>query len=241
MEERPKKFMVEIEMSDLVEISLAQTGRNSPGQARAEIASAYEALRDLGPAVSIFGSARTERSHPHYKLAREVARALGEAGYAIITGGGPGIMEAANRGAKDAGVPSVGLHIELPSEQACNRYVDVPVNFRYFFTRKIFYVDPASAFVALPGGAGTLDELFEAMTLVQTSKIPAYPIIIAPGEYWSGLKSWLKEQPEQHGWLGSRDIDSLKLADTPEDVVAEIKAAGTPRRRPQKRTTKNKK
>lgn len=236
MNDIPENLTVELELSDEELTFLAQTGHGSPAKAHAEIGRAYLALHDLGPAVSIFGSAKTPRNHPHYKFARQVARELGEAGYAIITGGGPGIMEAANRGAKEAGVPSVGLHMELPSEQKCNKYVDIPVIFQYFFCRKIFYVDPASAFVTMPGGLGTLDELFEVMTLIKTSKIAAYPMILGPSDYWQGLKDWMAEAPLDNEWLGEADIKAMQLADTPADVLEKVQAVKRPRKRPQKKS-----
>lgn len=241
MADIPEKLTIELELSDEELTFLAQTGHGSPAKAHAEIGRAYLELHDLGPAVSIFGSAKTPKGHPHYKFAYEVARELGEAGYAIITGGGPGIMEAANRGAKDAGVPSVGLHMHLPSEQQCNKYVDVPVIFNYFFCRKIFYVDPASAFVTMPGGLGTLDELFEVMTLIKTSKIAAYPTVLGPSSYWQGLKDWMATRPLENEWLSKTDIKAMHLADSPKDVLKHIKSVARPRRRPQPKKSKRSK
>src|SRR3712207_1080644 len=159
---------------------------------RAELDRGFDVLHTLGTAVSIFGSARTPEDHPEYRAARETARRLGEAGNAIITGGGPGIMEAANRGARDAGVPSVGLGIELPHEQGINEWVDVALEFHYFFARKVMFVRYANAFIVFPGGFGTLDELFEAATLVQTGKIRHFPIILVGSDFWAPLKDWLQ-------------------------------------------------
>src|SRR3954471_2410829 len=152
-----------------------------------ELRLGFENLGQIGKAVSVFGSARTPRDHPSYRQARELARRLGEEGFSIITGGGPGIMEAANRGAREAGVPSVGLGIELPHEQGMNEYVDLALNFHYFFTRKVMFVRYASGFVVYPGGFGTLDEMFEAATLRQTEKIRYFPIVLVDQGYWGGL------------------------------------------------------
>lgn len=210
---------------------LTQTGHGQPEVAREEIARAKQVLSDLGPAVSVFGSARTDRKHPYYKLARESCRLMGENGFDIITGGGPGLMEACNRGAKEAGVNSVGLHMLLPDEQAMNRYVTLPLEFNYFFCRKIFYVDPAQAFVCFPGGSGTLDELFEVITLIKTSKIPSYPLILAPGDYWRGLVEWLKEVPLEDHNIDPIDIRMLRLADTPEEILEHVQSIKRARRR----------
>src|SRR6201991_872869 len=164
-----------------------------------ELRAGFRALSHIGKAVSIFGSARTPRDHPRYAAAQQLARVLGEAGYAIITGGGPGIMEAANRGAKEAGAVSVGLGIELPHEQSLNDYVDLPLTFHYFFTRKVMFVRYASGFVVFPCGFGTLDELFEAATLRQTEKIRYFPIVLYDSEYWSGLTDWLQNTVQRDG------------------------------------------
>jgi uncharacterized protein (TIGR00730 family) len=209
----------------------AQTGHQQPDRAQKEIAEAYQAVEGLGPAVSIFGSARTDRKHAYYKLARETGKILGDAGYGVITGGGPGIMEAANRGAKEAGAPSVGLHITLPNEQAINKYVDLPLVFKYFFCRKIFYVDPAQAFVVLPGGSGTLDELFEVLTLIKTAKIPAYPVVLAPSSYWQGLFEWLKDTALADYNIDAADLRMLRMADTPEEILAHVQSVKKARKR----------
>jgi uncharacterized protein (TIGR00730 family) len=184
-----------------------------------ELRAGFEQLAHIGKAVSIFGSARTPSDHPRYVAARALARRLGDEGYAIITGGGPGIMEAANRGARDAGAPSIGLGIDLPHEQALNPYVDVALDFHYFFTRKVMFVRYASGFVVYPGGFGTLDELFEAATLRQTQKIRYFPIVLADSGYWRGLVDWLQATVEDAGNVAAADVRSLVLADTAEAVL----------------------
>ncbi|HWK25105.1 MAG TPA: TIGR00730 family Rossman fold protein [Solirubrobacter sp.] len=189
-----------------------------------ELRAGFAALAHIGKAVSFFGSARTDAGHPRYEAARRLARELGEAGYAIITGGGPGIMEAANRGAREAGAVSVGLGVELPHEQALNAYVDVAVTCHYFFTRKVMFVRYASGFVAFPGGFGTLDEAFEAATLRQTSKIRHFPIVLFDGAYWGGLVSWLQETVRADGNIGEADVASLVVTDSFADVRAALDA-----------------
>jgi uncharacterized protein (TIGR00730 family) len=184
-----------------------------------ELRAGFTALSHVGKAVSIFGSARTPRDHPRYEAARRLARQLGEEGYAIITGGGPGIMEAANRGAKEAGAISVGLGIELPMEQGMNEYVDVGVNFHYFFTRKVMFVRYASGFVVFPGGFGTLDEAFEAATLRQTEKIRYFPIVLVGSDYWSGMVGWLRDTVLAEGNIGPDDIEALAIHDTTREVL----------------------
>jgi uncharacterized protein (TIGR00730 family) len=183
-----------------------------------ELRAGFTTLKHIGKAVSIFGSARTPRDHPRYQAAREMARTLGHHGFAIITGGGPGIMEAANRGAREAGVPSVGLGIDLPGEQGLNDYVDVPLNFHYFFARKVMFVRYASGFVVYPGGFGTLDELFEAATLRQTEKIRYFPIVLVGTDYWSGLVDWLRGSVLEAGNIGPADVSTLEVCDNAADV-----------------------
>ena len=184
-----------------------------------ELRAGFKTLSHIGKAVSIFGSARTSRDHPRYQAAREMARTLGEAGYAVITGGGPGIMEAANRGAQEAGVPSVGLGIDLPNEQGVNRYVDVELDFHYFFARKVMFVRYASGFVVFPGGFGTLDETFEAATLRQTEKIRYFPIVLAGSAFWAGMIDWLRETVLADGNISDSDVSSLYVCDNPDDVL----------------------
>jgi uncharacterized protein (TIGR00730 family) len=184
-----------------------------------ELRAGFKTLNHIGKAVSFFGSARTPRDHPRYQAAREMARTLGHHGFAIITGGGPGIMEAANRGARDAGVPSVGLGIDLPGEQGLNQWVDVELNFHYFFARKVMFVRYASGFVVFPGGFGTLDELFEAATLRQTEKIRYFPIVLVGRDYWGGLVDWLSDSVLAAGNIGSDDVSSLSVCDDTGDVL----------------------
>jgi uncharacterized protein (TIGR00730 family) len=184
-----------------------------------ELRDGFAQLGHVGKAVSIFGSARTPAGDPRYEAARALARTLGEHGYAIITGGGPGIMEAANRGAQEAGAPSIGVGIELPHETGLNRYVDVGLTCHYFFTRKVFFVRYASGFVVYPGGFGTLDELFEAATLRQTDKIRHFPIVLADRAYWGGLVEWLAGTALAAGTIGRADVEGLELADDPAEVL----------------------
>lgn len=192
---------------------------------QAEFVEGFGALAKLGPAISIFGSARTAPDDPEYDLARRTAALLVEAGYAIITGGGPGIMAAANRGAWEAGGTSVGLGIELPFEQSMNEWVDLGINFRYFFARKTMFVKYAQGFVVFPGGFGTIDELFEALTLVQTGKVTTFPIILVGCEYWRGLIQWLQATMEVGGKISPHDVDLLHVTDDPEEAVALLRAA----------------
>ena len=184
-----------------------------------ELRLGFENLGQIGKAVSFFGSARTPPDHPRYKRARELARRLGEEGFSIITGGGPGIMEAANRGARDAGVPSVGLGIELPHEQGMNEYVDLALNFHYFFTRKVMFVRYASGFVVFPGGFGTMDELFEASTLRQTGKIRYFPVVLFGSDYWSGLMDWLRASMLGDAYINPEDLDAFQVCDEFDRVV----------------------
>jgi uncharacterized protein (TIGR00730 family) len=167
----------------------------------------------------MFGSARVEENGPLFRLARETARRLGEAGFAIITGGGPGVMEAANHGARDAGAPSVGLNIDLPFEQSHNDYIKLGLDFHYFFTRKVMFVRYASAFVVLPGGFGTLDELFEALTLIQTGKIRHFPVVLVDSGYWGGLLEWMREQLVRRCMVSPDDMDLVRVCDDPAEVV----------------------
>jgi len=186
---------------------------------QAEFVEGFGALAELPPAVTVFGSARTPRDTPEYELGVRLGRALTEAGYAVITGGGPGCMEAANKGAREAGGISVGLGIELPFEQAMNEYVDLGVEFRYFFVRKTMFVKYASGFVALPGGFGTLDELFEALTLVQTRKVTEFPVVLLGSSYWGGLVDWVKGTLAVEGKISPQDVDLISLTDDVDEAV----------------------
>jgi hypothetical protein len=190
-----------------------------------ELASGFRALARVGAAVSIFGSARTPRDHPEYELARETARTLGAAGFAVITGGGPGIMEAANRGARDAGALSIGLNIDLAFEVGINKFVDLPLQFHYFFTRKVMFVRYASSFVVFPGGFGTLDEMFEALTLIQTAKIRHFPVVLVGSSYWSGLIDWLHERMLAEGKISPPDLELFQLTDDPARVLEVVSGA----------------
>jgi uncharacterized protein (TIGR00730 family) len=189
---------------------------------QSEFVEGFGALAELGPAVSVFGSARTKPGSPYYALAEEVGRRLVRAGYAVITGGGPGAMEAANKGAADAGGDSVGLGIELPFEQGLNDYVNLGVNFRYFFARKTMFVKYAEGFIVLPGGFGTLDELFEAVTLVQTQKVTSFPIVLMGTDYWGGLLDWLKTSALDHGTISEKDLRLLHVTDDLEEAVRTV-------------------
>ncbi|MDD3087920.1 MAG: TIGR00730 family Rossman fold protein [Candidatus Omnitrophica bacterium] len=188
-----------------------------------EFVEGFEVLSKLDKAVSIFGSARTKPGSPHYKLGEEVAYYIAKAGYAVITGSGSGLMEAANKGAKRAGGHSIGLNIHIPSEQKPNRYVDTLLDFRYFFVRKVMFVKYAKAFVILPGGYGTLDEFFEAITLIQTQRIPKFPVVLFNSRYWQGLLGWLKKSLLKHGSISKDDLDIFTLVDKPSEAAQVIK------------------
>ncbi|HEX5204035.1 TIGR00730 family Rossman fold protein [Paractinoplanes rhizophilus] len=184
-----------------------------------EFVEGFDTLADLPPAVSVFGSARSKPDSVECEMAADLGAALAEAGYAVITGGGPGVMEAANRGATEAGGMSVGLGIELPFEQGLNDWVDVGIDFRYFFVRKTMFVKYAQAFVVLPGGFGTLDELFEAITLVQTKKVTRFPVILMGAEYWSGLLDWIKQTLLKDGKVSESDLDLIQVTDDVDEAV----------------------
>lgn len=191
----------------------------------AEIVDGFETMGTLGNCVSIFGSARCTSEHPLYAETERVSSALVKAGYGIITGGGPGLMEAANKGATEADGVSVGLHILLPHEQGCNKYVKTRCNFRYFFIRKLMFVKYAMAYVVMPGGMGTIDELSEAFVLAQTGRIKPLPIILYKGEFWNGLVDWIKNSMVKDGYMRCEEWDKLiTICDTPEDVVRTIRA-----------------
>lgn len=191
----------------------------------AEFVDGYQALARIGPCVSLFGSARTKPDHPHYKLAEEIASKLSQAGLGIITGGGPGIMEAANKGAMEGGGPSVGLNINLPFEQVPNPFQDRDkvLTFDYFFVRKVMFMKYAQGFVVLPGGFGTLDEMFEALTLVQTDKRAKFPIVLVDKQFWTPLLDWINQSLlKEHNYISPDDLFLFKLVDTADEAVAEI-------------------
>jgi uncharacterized protein (TIGR00730 family) len=192
---------------------------------RAEMAEGFAALAGVARGVSLFGSARTAPEDPAYEQAREVARMLGAAGFSIITGGGPGTMQAANQGARDVGAQSVGLNIQLPFEQQFNPYVDIALRFHYFFTRKVMFVRFSSAFVVLPGGFGTMDEMFEALTLIQTGKILHFPVVLLGNHYWNGLLDWLRSTMLAEGKISEPDLDLMQIADSPQQAVAIVERA----------------
>src|SRR4051794_13005006 len=189
-----------------------------------ELVRGFEELADIGTGVCVFGSARTAPTDPEYELARELGRAIGEAGFPVITGGGPGTMEAVNRGAQDVGALSVGLNIELPHEQALNPYVDLGIEFHYFFTRKLMFVRYSEAFVVCPGGFGTLDETFEALTLIQTGKAVDHPVILQGSSFWAGLIDWIQTRPLAEGMLTSEDLGQAEVADGVEEVMSKLRS-----------------
>jgi uncharacterized protein (TIGR00730 family) len=189
-----------------------------------EFVEGFDALASVGRAITVFGSARTLPESPQYELARTIGRKLAEAGYAVITGGGPGTMEAANRGCREGGGLSVGCNIELPHEQSLNPYVDLGVEFRYFFARKVMFVKYADAFVILPGGFGTMDELFESLTLIQTGKVRHFPVVLVGSDYWSGLLDWVRGTLLPAGAVSAQDLDLLQLTDDPDEVVRIVRA-----------------
>ena len=187
-----------------------------------ELVEGFEKLNKIDPCVSIFGSARTKPNHKYYKLAVEIGKKLADEGFGVITGGGPGIMEAGNKGARLAGSSSVGLNIDLPFEQGHNPYVDIDkvLNYRYFFVRKVMFVKYAQGFIVLPGGMGTMDELFEVLTLIQTKKISKVPIVLVGADFWSGLKDWIKNvMLEQAGNISEKDLDLIPIVDTADEAV----------------------
>ena len=187
-----------------------------------EFVESAEELQQISPAVSIFGSARTPRDHRYYKLTENIARLLSDAGFAVISGGGPGIMEAANKGAYYGNSPSVGLNIVLPHEQRPNEYQDLSLKFDHFFSRKVMFVKHALAYVVMPGGFGTLDEMFEALTLIQTGKTRKMPIILCGVEFWSGLLDWVRQRLIGDGLINAEDLDLLQLIDDPQQIVETI-------------------
>lgn len=217
---RPQTTDEELLGADLPTVETEQNDEQRTARMRAELDMGFAAMAGTRRAVSIFGSARTPEDHPDYALARDIGRRLGETGFTVITGGGPGIMEAANRGAADVGAASVGLNIELPFEQAGNPYQTLALDFHYFFTRKVMFVRYANAFVVFPGGFGTLDELFEALVLIQTGKVRHFPVLLVGSEFWSGLVGWLRDHLAARSLIGPRDLDLFRVTDDPQEVVA---------------------
>jgi uncharacterized protein (TIGR00730 family) len=207
---------------------LEQQGESDPQRLdhiRAELERGFRRLSTVTKGVSIFGSARTPSTADDYQLARSTARTLGQNGFAIITGGGPGIMEAANRGARDAGAVSVGLNIHLPFEQELNEYVDIGLEFQHFFARKVMFVRYASAFVVFPGGYGTLDELFESLTLIQTGTIRHFPVLLVGSAHWQGLLDWARDRLLGAGKIGPDEFDLLHVVDDPVEIVEQVGTA----------------
>lgn len=188
-----------------------------------EFVDSFQIMSQVGPAVTIFGSARSKPNNPYYRAAQNIAKGLAKHNLAVITGGGPGIMEAANKGAQQHGGRSVGLNIELPREQSPNRYANIPVNFHYFFARKVCFVKYSLGFIFMPGGFGTLDELFEVLTLVQTQRIPQFPLILFGHEHWSGLLAWIKARLEKEKQISAGDIDLLKVTDHVDEAIEIIR------------------
>ena len=222
---RPRTLDEEIFEADSTQVASLLSDEGRVERIERELWAGFNALADVGPAAVVFGSARTPRDDPMYAAAREVGRLLGEAGFAVITGGGPGIMEAANRGAVDAGVESVGLNIELPFEQGMNPWVKLGIEFHYFFTRKLMFVRYASAWVIFPGGYGTLDELFELLTLLQTGKARQYPVVLVGSEHWRGLRDWLHDDVLAHERISPEDLDLFRVCDDPAEVAETVRLA----------------
>jgi uncharacterized protein (TIGR00730 family) len=216
----PRTADEEIIGAELPSVAATRSEAERLARVQRELALGFERLGELGPAVCIWGSARTPVDHPEYALAREVGRRVGETGAAVITGGGPGTMEAANRGAQEAGATSVGLNIQLPHEQALNAYCDIGIEFHYFFTRKLMFVRYSQALIAFPGGYGTLDEVFEVITLIQTGKALDHPVVLVGREYWSPLLEWIREHLLEPGRISPQDFEIAGLHDRPEEIVA---------------------
>jgi hypothetical protein len=221
---RPATTDEEILSSQVPTVATERTEEERLARINSELARGFEALGHITRGVSVLGSARIPPGDPQYELAQEVGRRLGQARFAVITGGGPGIMEAANRGAQEAGACSVGLNIELPFEQGPNAYQDIALTFHFFFTRKVMFVRYANAFVVFPGGFGTLDELFEALVLIQTHKIRSFPVVLVGTAWWSGLIGWMRERLAGEGMVSPGDLDLLHCTDDPDEVVAIVEA-----------------
>ena len=219
---RPRSADEEIIYADWPSVPSTRSEAERVQRIEHELTEGFARLSQIGSAVCVFGSARTQPGDIEYELAVEIGRAIGEAGFAVITGGGPGTMEAANRGARDAGALSVGLNIELPHEQGLNPYVDLGMEFHYFFVRKLMFVRYSDAFVVLPGGFGTLDETFEALTLIQTGKAPDHPVVLAGSDYWSGLIDWMRANLLEGGRISAEDLGQAEVADGAADVLSRV-------------------
>ena len=224
---RPRTLDEEIIEADSREVASLLSDNERVERITAEIWAGFECMAEVGQGVVVFGSARTPPDDPWYALARDVGRRLGEAGFTVITGGGPGIMEAANRGAVESGAESVGLNIELPFEQAMNPWVRRGLEFQYFFTRKLMFVRYSRAWVVFPGGLGTLDELFEVLTLIQTGKARAFPVVLVGTAHWAGLLDWLRREALAEGRIDAADLDLVQLSDDPAEVVEIVSAAAS--------------
>ncbi len=222
----PTTLDEEIICADVPRVATTQTEEERLDRIRGECEQGFAALAGAGPAICVFGSARTKPGDEEYEKARTVGRLIGESGLAVITGGGPGAMEAANRGARDAGALSVGLNIELPHEQGINRYCDIAVEFHYFFVRKLMFVRYSSGFVVFPGGFGTLDEMFEVLTLIQTRKAVDHPVVLVGSSYWSGLLDWMLGALESDGRVSPGDLEEAELSDDPAEIVR-LASSGT--------------
>jgi uncharacterized protein (TIGR00730 family) len=222
---RPRTPDEEIVQADSAQVASLFTDADRVERITNELWAGFNTLADLGPAVVVFGSARTPPSDPLYADARDVGGRLAKAGFAVVTGGGPGIMEAANRGAAEAGGQSVGLNIELPFEQAMNQWVKLGIRFEYFFTRKLMFVRYASAWVVFPGGYGTLDELFELLTLIQTGKAHNHPVVLVGRDHWRGLSDWLHDDVLADGRISPPDLDMFQVCDDPAEVAETVTLA----------------
>jgi uncharacterized protein (TIGR00730 family) len=222
---KPRTLDEEIIAAEQADVETILTDAAREDRILDEVRMGFEALGHVGAAVSVFGSARTPAGHPEYLLAEETARLLGDDGFAIITGGGPGIMEAANKGAKESHAQSIGLNIELPFEQGLNEYVELGLEFHYFFTRKVMFVRYASGFVVFPGGFGTLDETFEALTLIQTGKIQHFPLVLVCSDYWDGLVDWVRERMLGGAKISPEDMDLFVVTDDPQEVLRTVREA----------------
>ena len=222
---QPRTLDEEIIAAEQADVATMLTDADREDRILDELRMGFDALGHVGAAVSVFGSARTPADDPEYLLAEETARLLGNEGFAIITGGGPGIMEAANKGAQESHAQSIGLNIELPFEQGLNPYVELGLEFHYFFTRKVMFVRYASGFVVFPGGFGTLDETFEALTLIQTGKIQHFPLVLVGTAYWSGLVDWLRERMLGAAKISPEDMDLFAVTDDPQEVLRIVQDA----------------